>query len=152
MSELIIVTGVICLVANDVKGDIATFLLYICRAALERNVDKKFMTPMYLESDICIPGDWTLATAYDAKSGPIWLDKGMAFSSVKELLEGIYSDVKKGTRYVVWLGFRMSEEETLPLRELSAPIIGSTSPIKSTPAKPRPALKKKNLKRNLGRL
>jgi hypothetical protein len=63
----------------------------------------------------------------------------MAFSSVKELLKDIYSDVKKGIRYVVWLSFRISEEETLSLRELSAFIIGFISPIKLTPAKLRPA-------------
>jgi hypothetical protein len=54
MSELIIVIGVIYLIANDVKGDIVTLLLYTCRAALKRNVNKKFITPIYLESDICI--------------------------------------------------------------------------------------------------
>jgi hypothetical protein len=57
MSELIIVTEVIYLIANDVKGDIVTFLLYIYRAALERNINKKFITPIYLKSNIYIPKD-----------------------------------------------------------------------------------------------
>jgi hypothetical protein len=39
----------------------------------------------------------------------------MAFSSIKELLKGIYLDVKKGIRYIVWLSFRMFKEETLLL-------------------------------------
>ena len=118
------VIGITCIIGNDMKGDVAGILLDTCREALKRNVDKKFMNPTYSKSDIPIPGEWTLATAYDAKSGPTWLDRGMAFSNVKELLEGIYSDVKKGTRFVVWLGFRVPDDETLVVREL--PISTST--------------------------
>jgi hypothetical protein len=114
-------------------------------------VDKKFMTPTYPESDIEILGEWTLATGYDAKSGPTWLDKGMAFNSVKELLEGIYSDVKKGTRFVVWLGFRVSDEETLVIRELSVPTSVSATPVKKASSKARPA-KKTNIKKEPGLL
>jgi hypothetical protein len=57
MFELIIVIKVIYLIANDVKGDIAIFLLYIYQATLERNIDKKFITPIYLKSDIYISED-----------------------------------------------------------------------------------------------
>jgi hypothetical protein len=57
MSELIIIIEVIYLIVNDVKGDIVTLLLYIYRAALERNMDKKFITFIYLKSNICISED-----------------------------------------------------------------------------------------------
>jgi hypothetical protein len=114
-----------------------------CREALKRNVDKKFMNPTFPNSDIPIPGEWTLATAYDAKSGPTWLDRGMVFSGVKELLEGIYSDVKKGTRFVVWLGFRVPDDETLVIRE--SPI--ATTPVKQTPTGPRSMSRKKEIKK-----
>jgi hypothetical protein len=115
-------------------------------------MDKKFMTPTYPESDIEIPGEWTLATGYDAKSRLTWLDKGIVFNSVKELLEGIYSDVKKGTRYVIWLGFRVSDEETLVIRESSVPISASTTPAKRAPSKARPATKKTQIKKEPGLL
>lgn len=110
------------------------------------------MTPTYPASDIEIPGEWTLATGYDAKSGPTWLDKGMVFNSVKELLEGIYSDVKKGTRYVIWLGFRVSDEETLVIRESSVPTSVSTTPAKQVLPKARPATKKTKIKKEPGLL
>ena len=77
------------------------------------------MNPTYSKSDILIPGEWILATGYDVKTGPLWLDKGMVFESIKDMLEGIYSDVKKGTRYVVWLGFRMSDDEVPAIRDTS---------------------------------
>jgi hypothetical protein len=57
MSELIIIIEVIYLIVNDVKGDIVTLLLYIYRAALERNMDKKFITFIYLKSNIFISED-----------------------------------------------------------------------------------------------
>jgi hypothetical protein len=139
--------GITCVIGNDVKGDIATLLLNECRDALKRNVDKKFMTPTYPGSDAEIPGEWTLATGYDVKSGPTWLDKGMVFSSVKELLEGIYSDVKKGTRFVVWIGFRVSDEDTLTIRESSVPTSTSASPVKKAPPKPRPVTQKTKIKK-----
>jgi hypothetical protein len=115
-------------------------------------MDKKFMTPTYPESDIEIPGEWTLATGYDAKSGPTFLDKGMVFSSVKELLEGIYSDVKKGTRFVVWLGFRVSDEETLVIRELPVPTSASTTPAEQAPPKTRLTTTKTKIKKEPGLL
>jgi hypothetical protein len=59
----------------------------------------------------------------------------MAFSSIKELLKGIYLDVKKGIRYIIWLDFRIFKKETLLLRKLSAFITGFISLIKSTPVK-----------------
>jgi hypothetical protein len=141
------VIGVTCVVGNDAKGDIAALLLDECRDALKRNMDKKFMTPTYPESDVEIPGEWTLATGYDAKSGPTWLDKGMVFSSVKELLEGIYSDVKKGTRFVVWLGFRVSDEETLAIQESSVPTSTSATPVMQAPPKTRPVAQKTKIKK-----
>jgi hypothetical protein len=57
MSELIIIIEVIYLIVNDVKGDIVTLLLYIYRAAFERNMDKKFITFIYLKSNIFISED-----------------------------------------------------------------------------------------------
>lgn len=110
------------------------------------------MTPTYPESDIEIPGEWTLATSYDAKSGPTWLDKGMVFNSVKELLEGIYSDVKKGTRFVIWLGFRVYDEETLVIRESPVPTSASTTPAEQAPTKTRLMTKKTKIKREPGLL
>ena len=59
------------------------------------------MNPIFSKSDILIPGEWVLATGYDVKTGPSWLDKGMTFESIKDILEGIYSDVKKSTRHIV---------------------------------------------------
>jgi hypothetical protein len=59
------------------------------------------MNPTYQISDIPILDKWTLTITYNAKSRPTWLDKEMIFSNIKELLESIYSDVKKGTRFVV---------------------------------------------------
>src|SRR2546423_14592725 len=129
------------------NGDIATLLLNECRDALKRNVDKKFMTPTYPGSDVEIPGEWTLATGYDVKSGPTWLDNGMVFSSVKELLEGIYSDVKKGTRFVVWIGFRVSDEDIFTIRESSVPTSTSASPVKEAPPKARPVTRKTKIKK-----
>jgi hypothetical protein len=113
-------------------------------------MDKKFMTPTYPELDIEIPGEWTLATGYDAKSGPMWLDKGMVFNSVKELLDGIYSDVKKDTRFVVWLGFRVSHEETLVSRESSIPTSASTTLAEQAPPKVRLMTKKTKIKKEPG--
>jgi hypothetical protein len=57
MSELIIIIKVIYFIANDVKDNIITLLLYIYRAALERNINKKFITPIYLKSNIYISED-----------------------------------------------------------------------------------------------
>ena len=110
------------------------------------------MAPTYPDSDIEIPGEWTLATSYDAKSGPTWLDRGMVFNSVKELLEGIYSDVKKGTRYVIWLGFRVSDEETLVIRESPVPTSASTTPAEPAPPKTRLMTKKTKIKKEPGLL
>ena len=135
-------SGITCTISNDAEGDVAALLLNTCQEALKRNVDKKFMNPTYSESDILIPGEWTLATGYDVKTGPSWLDKGMVFESIKDMLEGIYSDVKKGTRYVVWLGFRMSDDEIL-----NTSISRPSTPITSGPPKARKALRKTNIKK-----
>jgi hypothetical protein len=51
------VLGVTCIIGNNVKGDIATLLLYTCQEAFKRNVDKKFMNPIYPHSNISIPGE-----------------------------------------------------------------------------------------------
>jgi hypothetical protein len=51
----------------------------------------------------------------------------MVFS--KELLEGIYSDVKKGTRFVVWLSFRVVDDETLVVRESLISISTPATPV-----------------------
>jgi hypothetical protein len=51
------VLGVTCIIGNDVKGDIVTLLLYTCQKALKRNVDKKFINPIYPYSDIPISGE-----------------------------------------------------------------------------------------------
>jgi hypothetical protein len=66
----------------------------------------------------------------------------MAFSNVKELLEGIYSDVKKGTRFIVWLSFRVPDDETLVVRELliststpATPVTRDLSELRSTSRK-----------------
>jgi hypothetical protein len=144
------VLGVTYIIGNDVKGDIATLLLHTCQEALKRNVDKKFMNPTYPHSDIPIPGEWTLATGYDVKSGPTWLDKGMGFSNVKELLEGIYSDVKKGTRFVVWLGFRMPDDETLNVREESISTSVPSTPLQQATAKPSSKSQEVTIKREPG--
>ena len=66
----------------------------------------------------------------------------MVFKSMKDMLEGIYSDVKKGTQYVIWLGFRMSDDEIL-----DASISRPSTPITSDPPKARKALRKINIKK-----
>jgi len=124
---------------------VAALLLNTCQEALKRNINKKFINPTYSESDIPIPGEWTLATGYDTKTGPSWLDKGMVFESIKDMLEGIYSDVKKGTRYVVWLGFRMSDEEILAIQDAS--VSRPSTPVTSNPHKARKASRKANIKK-----
>ena len=141
------IPGITCVIGNDVKGDVAALLLDTCREALKRNVDKKFMDPTYPQSDIPIPGEWTLATGYDAKSGPTWLDKGMVFGSIKEMLEGIYSDVKKGTRHVVWLGFRIPDDEILAIREASISRSNPGTPIKQEAPESRPVSRKTKIKK-----
>ena len=118
-------------------------LLNTCQETLKRNVDKKFMNPTFSESDIPIPGEWTLATGYDIKTRPSWLDKGMVFENMKDMLEGIYSDVKKGTRYVVWLGFRISDDEILAIQDAS--VSRPSTPATSDPPKARKASRKKNI-------
>ena len=138
-------SGITCTISNDAEGDVAALLLNTCQEALKRNVDKKFMNPTYSESDILIPGEWTLATGYDVKTGPSWLDNGMVFESIKDMLEGIYSDVKKGTRYVVWLGFRMSDDEVPAIRDTS--VSRPSTPATQDPPKARKASRKTNIKK-----
>ena len=121
----------------------AALLLNTCREALQRNVDKKFMNPTFSESDIPIPGEWALATGYDVKTGPSWLDKGMTFESIKDILEGIYSDVKKGTRHVVWLGFRVFDDDILNIRDIS----DSNTLATQNSFKARKVLRKTNIKK-----
>ena len=59
------------------------------------------MNPTYSELDILISSEWILVISYNIKTGPLWLDKGMVFKNIKDILKGIYSNVKKGTRYIV---------------------------------------------------
>ena len=120
-------------------------LLNTCQETLKRNVDKKFMNPTFAESDIPIPGEWTLATGYDIKTGPSWLDKGMVFESMKDMLEGIYSDVKKGTRYIIWLSFRMPDDEVPAIRDASDS--RPSLPATQDPLKARKASRKTNIKK-----
>jgi hypothetical protein len=49
---------------------------------------------------------------------------------MKELLENIYLDVKKNTWFVVWLSFRVPDNETFVIRELFKCISALTSPAK----------------------
>ena len=51
------VIGITYIISNNMKGDVAGILLDICREALKRNIDKKFMNPTYSKSDILIPGE-----------------------------------------------------------------------------------------------
>ena len=51
------VIGITYIISNNMKGDVADILLDICREALKRNIDKKFMNPIYLKSDILILGE-----------------------------------------------------------------------------------------------
>jgi hypothetical protein len=71
----------------------------------------------------------------------------MVFSNVKELLKDIYSDVKKSSRFIVWLSFRVSDKETLIIREPLIPINVSTTPAKRAPPKHRPIPKKIKIKK-----
>ena len=63
---------------------------------LKRNIDKKFINPIYFKSDIPILSKWILITNYDTKIGLSWLDKRIVFKSIKNILKGIYLDIKKG--------------------------------------------------------
>jgi hypothetical protein len=49
------VLGVTYIISNNVKEDITTLLLYTYQEALKRNVDKKFINPIYPYSNIPIP-------------------------------------------------------------------------------------------------
>src|SRR5437764_15361104 len=69
----------------------------------------------------------------------------MTFESIKDMLEGIYSDVKKGTRHVVWLGFRVSDDDILDIRDAS--VSRPSTPITSGPPKARKASRKTNIKK-----
>ena len=43
----------------------------------------------------------------------------MVFESIKDMLKGIYSDVKKDMQYVIWFGFRMSDDEIFAIQNAS---------------------------------
>ena len=64
---------------------------------------------------------------------------------MKDMLEGIYSDVKKGTRYVVWLGFRISDDEILAIQDAS--VSRPSTPITLGLPKARKASRKTNIKK-----
>jgi hypothetical protein len=103
---------------NLADGDITSHVVKTCQDAVVRNGQKKFVFPTFPESDIPIPGDWQLATSFDTKRGPTWLDKGEKFESVKELLEFFFSDNKKSSSYTIWLGFRVEDTSDFPIRQL----------------------------------
>src|SRR2546430_11883943 len=46
-------------ISNDAIGDMATLLLNTYQEAFKRNIDKKFINPIYFKSDIPILGEWT---------------------------------------------------------------------------------------------
>jgi hypothetical protein len=133
-TELII--GVSCTIRNIPEnladGDITCHVVKTCQDAVVRNGQKKFVFPTFPESEIPIPGEWQLATSFDAKRGPTWLDKGEKFESVKELLEFFFSDNKKSSSYTVWLGFRAEDTSDFSVRQ--ATIVNSTP---AAPVKPK---------------
>jgi hypothetical protein len=51
------VIGITYIISNNIKGDVAGILLNIYRKALKRNIDKKFINPTYLKSNISILGE-----------------------------------------------------------------------------------------------
>ena len=65
------------------------------------------------------------------------------FESIKNMLKGIYLNVKKGTWYVIQLGFRISNDEILDIL-ISRP----STPITSGPPKARKASRKTNIKKD----
>lgn len=136
--------GVNCTIRNLPKnladGDITSHILKTCQDAVIRNGQKKFVFPTFPDSDIPIPGEWQLATSFDAKRGLTWLDKGEKFESVKELLEFFFSDNKKSSSYTVWLGFRAEDTSDYLTRQSSI--------VDSTPETP---LKPKSIKSEYGR-
>jgi hypothetical protein len=91
------ILDITCVISNDVKDDIITLLLNTCQKTLKHNMNKKFMNPTFPNSDILIPDEWTLIITYNVKSRLTWLNRGMVFSDVKELLKDIYLDIKKDT-------------------------------------------------------
>ena len=107
-----------------------------CQKTVARNGEKKFVNPTFSDSDIPIPGQWQLATSFDLKRGPTWLDKGETFESVKELLEIFFSDNKKNSSYTVWIGFRPDDPSNL-IQDSS---IANSAP--QSPAKPAKPIKK----------
>jgi hypothetical protein len=102
-----------------------------CQDAVVRNGQKKFVFPTFPGSDMPIPGEWQLATSFDAKRGPTWLDKGETFESVKELLESFFSDNKKSSSYTLWLGFRAEDTSDDLIRQSSTPATPLKPKIKS---------------------
>ena len=104
------------IIINDVEGDVAALLLNTCREVFKCNIDKKFINPIFSESNIPIPGKQVLIISYDIKTELLQLDKGIIFKSIKDILEGIYLDIKKGIRHIIQLSFRVSDDEILNIR------------------------------------
>ena len=53
----------------------------------------------------------------------------MMFKSIKNILKGIYLNVKKGTRYIVWLDFRVFDDETLAIWDISVSKSDPSTPV-----------------------
>ena len=83
------------------KGNIAILLLDIYREALKRNINKKFINLIFSKSNISILNEQIFITSYDIKTRLLQLDKGIIFKNIKNILEDIYSNVKKNIRYII---------------------------------------------------
>ena len=69
----------------------------------------------------------------------------MVFKNIKDILENIYSDMKKGTRYIIQLSFRIPDDEVSAIRDTSdsKPSI----PVTQDLLKARKVLRKINIKK-----
>jgi hypothetical protein len=101
------------------------------------------MNSTFFESDILIPDEWAFATGYDVKIKPSWLNKRMTFKNIKNMLEGIYLNVKKGFCYIIWFGFKVFDDDIFDIQNAS----DFNTPATQNPSKTRKASRKINIKK-----
>ena len=99
-------------VVNKREPTPANFLIDVLLDKCRRANVKSFLQPTFSGSDIPIPGEWKLATSFDPKKGPIFLELGDddQYTSLKSLLDNWFANSAKGhSQYFVWLAFEAEE-------------------------------------------
>jgi len=95
-------------VVNKREPTPANFLISVLLEKCRRGNIKSFLQPTFSGSDTPIPGEWKLATSFDPKKGPIFLELGDddQYTSLKSLLDSWFANTAKGhSQYFVWLAF-----------------------------------------------